>query len=708
MASKIANFASCLGKYDATLTGAGFLLDVSGAIGTSDLSLNSGYLTNSTGFVMPAATTGNGISFTGWFNPTVAEPSNYTPIFDVSCGGTQSITLCVSGNSLSPVLVGNFNGNQVYGTTATANTWNFFAYTICCSGSTMVQTLFVNGTTTSVTSGTYTALTFASTLVGYGYGTFAQQFTGKIDDFRYYGRVITPMEMRVLNSYSYGKTGFTTLVPSLGTISVTSGAVTVPFTFSNTGTYSYLQYNRVGSNGIVFTGYVSPSSIAQSGNNYTWTDSAVAVAVTYVYKFTPFISGTPGISSSAYSVYTLNPASAFTALTPSAFLANNTGFTLAWTGGTGTNITYAYSINNGTYTTFNGVSPLVLTGLTVPTGSTTPTPWAWYVDISATNLAGTTHGTTTVYAPPTPITAVISSSVSTNSFTITLTGGLGTGVTYAYTVNISSTGFTVSSTTTTTANFTSVTAGQPWTVGVTATNAYGSQTATSSSFSAFPQPIIWYKFEVGDQSGLNLYNWATGLYDASLTATNLISTSMYATGSASCYFDGTNSISIKPAILNTNSNAVAAGFNSTGWTPKNTLGYTFTTWFYNTGVDWATALFEFIYNPDHTVAIVPQDRCSFGASNYSPPPGWGANGLALNTWMFFALVFPAGSVSTSIAPTLYVYGNGADSSYNVTTQVTSEGSLGVYNYTTLNLGSNVGVMYIAGNKKLTMISECFL
>ena len=42
MASKIANFASCLGKYDATLTGAGFSLDVSGAIGTSDLSLNSG------------------------------------------------------------------------------------------------------------------------------------------------------------------------------------------------------------------------------------------------------------------------------------------------------------------------------------------------------------------------------------------------------------------------------------------------------------------------------------------------------------------------------------------------------------------------------------------------------------------------------------------------------------------------------------------
>ena len=281
MASRIANFASCLGKYDATLTGAAFSLDVSGAIGTSDLSLNSGYLTNSTGFVMPAATTGNGISFTGWFNPTGAEPSNYTPIFDVSCGTTQSITLCVSGNSLSPVLVGNFNGNQVYGTTATANTWNFFAYTICCSGSTMVQTLFVNGTTTSVTSGTYTALTFASTLVGYGYGTFAQQFIGKIDDFRYYGRVLTPMEMRVLNSYSYGKTGFASLTPSLGTITVGTLTVSsVPLTFTNTGTYSYMGVKRT-QGGISSIYNVSASQLVSTtgGSSYTWTDTSASFVV---------------------------------------------------------------------------------------------------------------------------------------------------------------------------------------------------------------------------------------------------------------------------------------------------------------------------------------------------------------------------------------------------------------------------------------------
>ena len=232
----------------------------------------------------------------------------------------------------------------------------------------------------------------------------------------------------------------------------------------------------------------------------------------------------------------------------------------------------------------------------------------------------------------------------------------------------------------------------PWTVIVRATNTTGYVDSPASVINYFPLPVIWYKFETGDQVGQNLYNWATRLYDASFTTTNMISTTRFYTGSASCYFDGTNSISIKPAIVSTNSNAVSAGFNSTGWTPKNTLGYTFTTWYYNTGASWSGSLFQFIYSSDHTVGIVPNSRLEFGASNYAPPPGWGS--IALNTWMFFALVFPAGSVSTSINPTLYVYGNGGDVSYNITNQVTSEGTLGVYNYTTINLGTNAGVSYI--------------
>ena len=86
MSTQIANFASCLGKYDgSTLFGAGTTFDPSSiVIGNSDLSLNSGYLSNPNAFTTPGAGNVNGFSVTGWFNPAGAQASNYTPIFDMS------------------------------------------------------------------------------------------------------------------------------------------------------------------------------------------------------------------------------------------------------------------------------------------------------------------------------------------------------------------------------------------------------------------------------------------------------------------------------------------------------------------------------------------------------------------------------------------------------------------------------------------------
>ena len=175
MSTQIANFASCLGKYDgSSLVGAGTTFDPSSiVIGNSDLSLNSGYLSNPNAFTTPAVGAGTGFSVTGWFNPGGAQASNYTPLFDMSgasATATNHITLCISGNSVTPVLIGNFVGNQVYvpSGSVNANAWNFFGYTVCCSGGTqLVQNLTVNGTTTSVTGGTYSALAVANTYVGY-------------------------------------------------------------------------------------------------------------------------------------------------------------------------------------------------------------------------------------------------------------------------------------------------------------------------------------------------------------------------------------------------------------------------------------------------------------------------------------------------------------------------------------------------------------
>ena len=84
MSTQIANFASCLGKYDGSvLSGTVATLDPSSvAIGNFDLSLNSGYLSNPNAFTTPAVGNGTGFSVTGWFNPGGAQASNFTPIFD--------------------------------------------------------------------------------------------------------------------------------------------------------------------------------------------------------------------------------------------------------------------------------------------------------------------------------------------------------------------------------------------------------------------------------------------------------------------------------------------------------------------------------------------------------------------------------------------------------------------------------------------------
>ena len=538
MSTQIANFASCLGKYDGSmLYGAGTTFDPSAiAIGNSDLSLNSGYLLNPNPFTTPAISAGNntGFSVTGWFNPSGAQASNYTPVFDMSgasATATNHITLCVSGNSVTPVLVANFiNQAQVYvpAGSVNANAWNFFGYTVCCSGGTqLVQNLTVNGTTTSVTGGTYSALTVANTYVGYGVTLYNNYFNGKVDDFRYYARILCPMEMRVLYGYAYGKSSGmigTNITPMLGTVIIGTNQATIPITFSTTGTFSYVQVSRT-SGGMTLAFIVNASQLVQSGSNYVWTDTTVLQGANYTYVVTPYILGSTGIPSLPSTVLALAPPMAVSVVGTG---TDSTHFTLAFTGGTNAYsvVTYTYNING----------------------------------------QGFGQGYTT-------------SSSTSQTPTVTLLSRTG-----SYTA--------------------------PWTVVVRATNTVGYvDSSTSASFTYFPQPVIWYKFETGDQVGLNLYNWETGLYDASFTTTNMISTTRFSTGSASCYFDGTQSINIKPSILATNSNAVTAGFNSTGWTPKNTLGYTFTTWFYNTGNDWGGAMFEFIANSDHTVAIVPQDRC---------------------------------------------------------------------------------------------------
>jgi len=315
----VANFASGLGKYDSSLVYTGAFSDASGIIGTSDLSLNTGsYLVNNNPNVVYQGT-GNGFTVTGWFNPLGGEAVNATPIVDISTNSSYQIVVCCSGTSVAPCLSAAYNNVWIttQGTTGTLNlnAWNFFCYTVCCSGNLAVQNLYVNGISPSVsnpatatsTAATYDlSLQFLRTMVAYGITPFANSFVGKLDDFRFYNRVVTPMEYRVLYGYSYGKTGVAALIPTLGTVSMgtayLSGAVpSQPFTFSSTGTFSYIQVSRT-TGGITATFYVSAGSltVTPGGTGYVWTDQSVLGATQYAYVFTPFVLGVPGAPSATY------------------------------------------------------------------------------------------------------------------------------------------------------------------------------------------------------------------------------------------------------------------------------------------------------------------------------------------------------------------------------------------------------------------------
>ena len=148
---------------------------------------------------------------------------------------------------------------------------------------------------------------------------------------------------------------------------------------------------------------------------------------------------------------------------------------------------------------------VVFTGLLTPSSSTTPTAYAWYVDICANNVAGTTHGISIVYAPPTAITSVTLSNAGVGVFDVTWVGGLGNSVTYLYDVSSSGAIITPAGNYTTsvlTASSTRITltntAQKTYTVVVKATNVGGTVSSGTSgsvtTLSPYTIPVTGYTF----------------------------------------------------------------------------------------------------------------------------------------------------------------------------------------------------------------------
>jgi hypothetical protein len=301
--SVFANFATLVGVYDGTLFN-GATIDTSTNIGSGDLSLtssNNQYLLNTNTYVSPPAVTGNGISFSGWFYPTGPQSTN-SVIFDVSSASSPSaVTLSCSTASIT-ILTGTYNGVSVstaYSNPVNLNAWNFFTYIVDCSGTTAYQLLYLNnGAPVTNTAATYSgSVPYTTNTLGYRPGL--TYFNGKIDDYRYYNRVLTPPEINVLLKYNYKSTA-SALTP---VVYVSKDAATVTGSSSIildlSGTFSYVTILRAitsGTSGSSTSFNISASAMVPSNNfNYTtWTDIGVAAGNMYTYTVTPYIVSTMG------------------------------------------------------------------------------------------------------------------------------------------------------------------------------------------------------------------------------------------------------------------------------------------------------------------------------------------------------------------------------------------------------------------------------
>lgn len=410
--NQIANFATCLGKYDATVRGNGAFTDIkSVAVGSADMSFNAGYVVSSTVYTMPDVSNGFGVSFSGWVYPNGAQTSSmpYAPILDISTNGVNHLALYLSGGA-TPALVGTFNGTTVMTTdicNAVVNShWNHICYTIECSGSGVdavaVQRLHVNGVCNAGVNmqGTYVKQQWTQTNMGLSTGRFASQFKGKIDDMRSYNRVLTPMEIAVLYQYPYNKKTqpFLESVPTMVVASSSStslglSAVNTITLDASASVFGYLCISR----SPVFSGgnaiYVPASALKRANDAWTlctWTDATALVQLTsYTYTIVPYVMGTA--APMGMNVTLTTPAfglpTAVTNVAKSDITTN--GFTATWSGGVGLNVTTVFTIN-GTVVTPTSVA----TGTATFAGLTGAT---WVLVITPTNVYGNgTSGTITV------------------------------------------------------------------------------------------------------------------------------------------------------------------------------------------------------------------------------------------------------------------------------------------------------------------------
>jgi photosystem II stability/assembly factor-like uncharacterized protein len=419
--SQLSNYVSCLGNNDAVITGTNYQLDMSFNTANTAVSLLSAQIVISKTYPMPSVATGNGFSITGWFFPYGKTQKSNALLVEMDTSSNPTAVYLTGGNS--------FSLNAVYnGVVVTTNsdisagmvlpqTWNYFCYTVECSGNTVgtakaVQSLYLNGSSNPVVNATasYVSTPFTVTYMGKGI-VYTNQFQGKLAEMRSFQRVLNPMETSILSACNNtGSAGALTLIPNLRLSGISSYSSSMsPYTITNsiflstTSVFNSITVNRTpvfatGPSTITVLG----SSLQHVNGNWVWNDVSVNPLTSYTYVMVPILgNGTASsgiittVQSSrrmtdpsyntylSYDVSNLNvvivaPNPVYNCITYGAGLSK---FMVSWSGGTGNGVTYSYVLSNGTIADISGTNPTQITITSQLVVTTT-------VTVTATNVLG--------------------------------------------------------------------------------------------------------------------------------------------------------------------------------------------------------------------------------------------------------------------------------------------------------------------------------
>jgi len=409
--SQLSNYVSCLGNNDAVIIGTNYDLDVSFNTANTAVSLLSAQIVISKVFPMPSVSTGNGFTISGWFLPYGKTQKSNALLIEMDTSVNPTAVYLTGGSSYSLNAV--YNGvvistnSDISAGMVLPQTWNYFCYTVECSGNTVgtaqaIQSLYLNGSSIPVvnTTASYVSSPFTVTYMGKG-TAYTNQFQGKLAEMRSFQRILNPAENRILSACNnVGSPGAVTIMPSVVISSVSStGIYDVPYTMTNTiafssaSVFSYVTISR----SPVFlyaptTVNVSLSALQRVNGNLLWNDVSVNASTSYTYTITPFVSGNGSSPMTTLITSGIAHGPPTPLLLSGSYKSPNV--VLSWTGGLGDNVVLTYTLTGGTANTTTGNLTYNIAGGSANLPITGTGPWTYQV--TATNSKGTVSASTKV------------------------------------------------------------------------------------------------------------------------------------------------------------------------------------------------------------------------------------------------------------------------------------------------------------------------